>query len=180
MPQPLDLVVYRRIFFDIGIGLGYVGFWLIIVIVGNEVFHRVIGEQFAQFRRHLGSQSLIGLHYQSGTLYLLYQPGGGRRFSGPGCPQQNDVFFPIVNPLRELGNRLRLIPRRLIGRLHFKRLLSATQIQLLTHVPQSTRDGGTKDGSENAVSVKNHVLVICWKLAAPDKLGEVTGCGAVW
>ena len=44
MAQALDVLINGGVFFDIGIGLRDIGFWLVVVVIGDEVFHRVIGQ----------------------------------------------------------------------------------------------------------------------------------------
>ena len=47
--QFVDLVVDRGIFFDIGIGSCYIGFRLVIIIVTDEVLHRILREELLEF-----------------------------------------------------------------------------------------------------------------------------------
>jgi hypothetical protein len=46
--QPLDLLVDRGVLLYIGIGLRDVRLGLVVVVVGDEVFDRVVGQQLAE------------------------------------------------------------------------------------------------------------------------------------
>ena len=61
--QFVDIVVDGRVFFDIGIGRGDVGFRLIIIIITDEIFHGVVRKQSPEFAVQLGGQSfIVGQH----------------------------------------------------------------------------------------------------------------------
>ena len=45
MAHPIDLFVDQRVLLDIGIGCRYVGLWLVVVVVADEVVNGVIGKQ---------------------------------------------------------------------------------------------------------------------------------------
>ena len=49
MAHPVDGLVHARFLFDIGIGARHIGFGLVIIVIGNEIFHRIIGEEALEF-----------------------------------------------------------------------------------------------------------------------------------
>ena len=57
--QTLDLVVDGGVLFNIGVRLGDIRLRLVIVVVGNEVFHGVFREKLPEFRAQLRSQRLV-------------------------------------------------------------------------------------------------------------------------
>ena len=59
VPEALDLVVDARVLLDEGIRGGDVGLRLIVVVIGDEVFHRVVGKELLELAAKLGSQYFI-------------------------------------------------------------------------------------------------------------------------
>ena len=64
MPQALNLVVDRRVLFDIGVGMGDVGLRLVIIVIRNEVFDGVFREEFPEFAAKLSGKYLVMCQYQ--------------------------------------------------------------------------------------------------------------------
>ena len=112
--QPLDLLVDRGVLLDVGVGLGDVGLGLVVVVVGDEVLDRVVGEQLAQLVGELGGQRLVGLHHQQRSLHLLGHPRHGRGLAGAGGAEQHDVLHAALDPLGDLRDRRRLVAGRLV------------------------------------------------------------------
>ena len=52
--HPVDLLIYRGVFFDIGVGARHIGFGLVIVIIADEIFHRIVGEKALKLAIELG------------------------------------------------------------------------------------------------------------------------------
>ena len=99
MPQPLDLVVDRGVLLDVGVRLRDVGLGLVVVVVGDEVLDRVVGQQLAELVGQLGGQGLVGRHHQGRPLDLLDQPGGRGRLAGAGRAEQHGVLLPGPDPV---------------------------------------------------------------------------------
>ena len=59
MAQAVDFFIDGRIFFDISVGMGNIGFRLVVIVVRNEVLHRIVGEKLPEFTAQLGRQRLI-------------------------------------------------------------------------------------------------------------------------
>ena len=112
VPQPLDLVVDRRVLLDVGVGLRDVGLGLVVVVVGDEVLDRVVGQQLAELVGQLGGQGLVGRHHQGGPLQPLDQPGGRRGLAGAGRAEQHDVALAAPDPPLQVVDRLRLVAGR--------------------------------------------------------------------
>ena len=62
--QALDLLVDVGLFFDVQVVAGDVGFRLVVIVVGDEVFDRVLGEELLELGVQLGSQGLVVRHHQ--------------------------------------------------------------------------------------------------------------------
>ena len=96
--QPLDLVVDRRVLLDVGVRLRDVRLGLVVVVVGDEVLDRVVGQQLAELGGELRRQRLVGSHHQGRPLQPLDQPGGGRGLAGAGGAEQHDVALAALDP----------------------------------------------------------------------------------
>ena len=132
----LDLLVDRGVLLDVGVGLGDVGLRLVVVVVGDEVDHGVVGEELAHLARHLGGEGLVGLHDERGAVEAL--DGLGHRV---GLARARDAHERLVakatlHAVGELVYGLRLVAGGLVGRYHVERLagaLAAKAHQLAAH-----------------------------------------------
>ena len=131
--QPLDLVVDRRVLLDVGVRLRDVGLGLVVVVVGDEVLDRVVGQQLAELVGELRGQRLVGRHDQGRALQPLDQPGGGRRLAGAGRAEQDDVLLAGLDPPRQLVDRRRLVARGLEVADHLERRHSALEVGGRSH-----------------------------------------------
>ena len=100
VPEPLDLVVHRRVLLDVGVGLRDVGLGLVVVVVAHEVLDRVLGEDLAELVRQLRRQRLVGRDHERGSLDPLDQVGDGERLPGAGGPQERHVLLTRLHALR--------------------------------------------------------------------------------
>ena len=82
---------------------------LVVVVVGDEVLHRVVGQQFPEFVGELGGEGLVLHHHQGGPLDLLDQPGGGGALAGTGGAEQDNVLFAVPDALGQFGDGRRLV-----------------------------------------------------------------------
>ncbi len=58
-PQPLDVLVDRRVLLDVHVGGRDVGLGLVVVVVGNEVLDGVAGQELPQLAVELGGEGLV-------------------------------------------------------------------------------------------------------------------------
>ena len=128
VPQPLDLVVDRRVLLDVGVRLRDVRLRLVVVVVGHEVLDRVVREELPQLVGVLRGQRLVRLHHQDRALHLLGQPGHRRGLAGAGRTQQHDVLLARVDPLDQLLDGLRLVAGRREVADHLERGDGALQV----------------------------------------------------
>src|SRR3989344_4021167 len=59
MSQTLDIFIDICLFLDVGVGNGYVCFWLIKIVVGNEVVYGILGEKIPIFGGKLRRKRLV-------------------------------------------------------------------------------------------------------------------------
>ena len=67
-PQPLDFLVHGGVLLDIGVGRGNVGLGLVIVVVADEVFDRILGEEGLELGIKLGREGLVVGDDEGGSL----------------------------------------------------------------------------------------------------------------
>ena len=70
MSEPVNLFIDRCLFLDIGSTLHDIGLWLVIVIVRDEIMHRILWKKLLEFLSELRSEGFIVRHDEGGTLEL--------------------------------------------------------------------------------------------------------------
>ena len=95
------------VFFDIGITGRDVGLRLVVIVIGNKVFHCIIGKELPHLSVQLRRQGLVRREDQRGTLHFLNKVGNGEGLAGTRYAQQRllrDAVFgwtdTIVQSLR--------------------------------------------------------------------------------
>ena len=119
-PQAVDLIVGGGVLGDIGVGVGDIGLWLVVIVIGHEILHRVVGEKLLELGTQLGGQGLVVGQHQGGALDALDDLGHGEGLAGAGDAQQHLLLQPVLNALRQRGNGLRLVAGGLVFRNDFK------------------------------------------------------------
>ena len=79
----LNVFVHRSIFFDEGIRAWDVRFRLVVVVVGDEVLHRVFREERFHFAIQLGRQRFVRRQHHRRTLQVSNHVGNGKGFPRP-------------------------------------------------------------------------------------------------
>ena len=120
MSHFFDFFINLRIFFNIGVRTGYIGFRLIIIVIGYKVFHGIIREKFFELTIQLCCQRFIVGNYQCRTIGLSNDVCHSECFTGACYPQHNLFGISAVQPIYQLGYGLRLISGRFIFRYKFK------------------------------------------------------------
>ena len=77
-PQPVDLFVDLGIFFNVGIRARNIRFRLIVIVVGDKIFDRVIGKELAELAVKLGGERLVMGHDQGRLLHGFDDFGHGK------------------------------------------------------------------------------------------------------
>ena len=109
MSEFVDLVVNGRIFFNVGIALREVCFGLIIIIVADEILHRVTGKEFFELAAELGRQDFVGRDHQRRQLDLFDHLGRGIGLTGTGHPEQGLVRQAFPQTADQAGDRPGLV-----------------------------------------------------------------------
>ena len=110
----LDLVVDGGVFLDVGVGARDVGFGLVVVEVGDEVFDRVGGEEVFELGVELSREGLVVRHDQGRLADVPDHVGHREGLARAGDPEEGLVLVAGFDGLGELGNSLRLIAGGLV------------------------------------------------------------------
>jgi len=94
--EPLDLLVDRHILVDVGVGLLDVGFGLVVVVIRDEIFDRIIGVQISEFLVQLGRQRLVVGQHERRRIEFLDDPRDRVRLSGAGHAKQGLFVHPAL------------------------------------------------------------------------------------
>ncbi len=113
--QPVDLLVDGGGLLDIGVAGGDVGLRLVVIVIGNEVLHRRVGEEPLELGAELGRQGLVVGQHQRGLLDLLDDLGHGVGLAGARDAQQHLQFIAPEDAFAELLYGLWLVALRREG-----------------------------------------------------------------
>ena len=113
MTQFVDLVVDGEILFDISIRAGNVRFRLIVVVIGNEKLHAVLGEKLPELVAQLRGERLVVRDHERGAAAVFDDVRHREGLAAPRHAQKHLRAQSVPNSLGELFDRLRLIAGRL-------------------------------------------------------------------
>ncbi|MCY1174987.1 hypothetical protein D9M73_152070 [compost metagenome] len=105
----LDVVVDRRILLDEGVRGRHIGFRLVVVVVGNEIFHRVVREERLELPVQLRRQGLVRRQHQRRALHLGDHVGDAESLARAGHTEQRLVRQPGLDALDHQADGFRLI-----------------------------------------------------------------------
>ena len=114
--QAVYLVVDSAVLFDIGIGAGDIGLRLVVVVVGDEIFHGVVREKRAELGAELGGQRLVVGQHQRWAVALGDDVRHREGLAAAGDAQQGLAAVAPLYPLYQLCDGLRLVARGGVGR----------------------------------------------------------------
>ena len=118
--HPVDLLVDRAFLLDIGVGARDIGLRLVIVVIGDEIFHRIVGEQRLHLAIELRRQRLVRGQDQGRPLDLADHMRGGEGLARSGDAEKHLVALAILDALDQLLDRRRLVTCRRELRLQVK------------------------------------------------------------
>ena len=120
VPQPVDLVVDRRVLLDVEVLVRDVGLGLVVVVVGDEVLDRVVREELAELAAELRRQGLVVGEHERGPLDLLdHEPHRGR-LARAGDAEQRLEALAGLDALGQRGDRLGLVGHGRVGRVELE------------------------------------------------------------
>ena len=116
----LDMLVDAGILLDEGIGRRHVGLRLVVVVVADEIFDRIVREETLELAVQLRRQGLVRRHHQHRLLHRLDDVGDGVGLARSGHPEQGLPRDPGFEAVDQATDRLRLVAGRPIGRDEFE------------------------------------------------------------
>ena len=109
MAHAIDLLVDGGFFFDIGVGARHIGLGLVVVVVRNEILHRVVREKAFHLAVKLRRQGLVGRQNQRRAAQFLDHMGDGEGFARAGDAQQHLIHLTLAHPADQFPNGRRLV-----------------------------------------------------------------------
>jgi hypothetical protein len=109
MAHLIDVVIDERVFLDIGVAGWDIGLWLVVIVITHKKFDCILREKLLEFTVELGRQGLVMGDDQGGSLDPLNHVGHGESLSRAGYAQKDLVGSPLLNPLAQSLDGLRLI-----------------------------------------------------------------------
>ena len=79
MAHTVNLLVNRTVLFDVGVGTRDISLGLVIIVIADEIFDRVIREEGFEFAVELRGEGFVQRQYRRGALHL---PDDMRRDEG--------------------------------------------------------------------------------------------------
>ena len=138
VPQALDLVVDRGVLLDVGVGGRDVRLGLVVVVVRDEVLHRVLGEGLAELVRELGRERLVGRDDDRRPLDAFDHVGDRERLARPGRAEQGDVGLAGPDALDQVVDGRGLVTGRNVVGVDLERG-HGTSVGAAADVPTSGR-----------------------------------------
>ena len=109
----LDVFVDAGIFLDKQIFRRHISFGLVVVVIRDEILHRVFREKLAHFGIQLRRQRLVGRHDDRRHPQTRNHMRHGVGLAGTGDAQQRLIRQAVAQSFSELVDGLRLVARRL-------------------------------------------------------------------
>ena len=120
MAHAVDLLVDRGFLFYVGVGARDIGLGLVIIVVGDEILHRVVREEALELAIELRRESLVGRQDQRRALRRLDDLRHGEGLAGAGDAEQHLIALVRRDALDELPDRLGLVALGLEFRHHLE------------------------------------------------------------
>jgi len=108
----LDVLVDRTVLLDEGVRRGHIGLGLVVIVVTDEVFDRVVREERFELAVQLRGQGLVRGHDQRRLLHLLDHVGDGVGLARAGHAKQGLLGHAGLEVGRQLLDRRRLVACR--------------------------------------------------------------------
>ena len=115
MPQHVDLFVDRRGLGDVGVRDRHIGLGLVVVVIGDEIFDRVVRKELAQLIAELGCQGLVVGQHQRRTAGALNHIGDRKGFTRARGTQERLIALTPLDTLHQGVDRRRLIAVGAVG-----------------------------------------------------------------
>ncbi len=140
-PHLLDVLVDRRILLDEQVALRHVGLGLVVVVVADEVLHRVLREELAELAVQLRGQRLVGREHDGRAAHLRDDVGHREGLARPRHAEQGLEREAVVQPLADLRDGRGLVARRGIRLEQLERRIGVRNELALGHLGRAAAIG---------------------------------------
>ena len=106
------MLIDGAVLFDEQIALGHVGLGLVVVVVADEVFHRVLRKELTELAVELRRQRLVGRKHNGSPAQACNHIGHGEGLARAGHTQQGLEHFSRVHPFHQQVDGGGLVTRR--------------------------------------------------------------------
>ena len=130
----LDVLVDRAVLFNKEVTLRHVGFGLVVVVVTDEIFHRILGEELAKLAVKLCCQRFVGRKHNGRTPQTRNHVGHGEGLARAGHAEQGLEHFTVFHTTHQLADSLRLVTGRRIRLVQLERRIGIAHKRSRTHL----------------------------------------------
>ena len=113
MAHAVDLLVDRGILLDIGVGARDIGFRLVVIVIADEIFDRVVGKEALELAVELRRQRLVRRQDQRRALRLLDHLRHGESLARAGDAEQHLAAVVTADAFDQIGDGPRLVALRI-------------------------------------------------------------------
>ena len=114
MAHAVDLLVDGAFLLDIGVGPRHIGLGLIVIVVGDEIFDRVVGEEGFELPVELRRQGLVGRQNQGGPVGAGDHLRHGEGLARAGHAQQHLIALMFADGVHQLSDGAGLVALGLV------------------------------------------------------------------
>ena len=107
----VDRLVYAAFLLDIGVGPRHIGLGLVIVVIADEIFDRIVRKEALELAIELRREDLVGREDQRRALQLLDHLRHGEGLARSGNAQQHLIALALPGGIDQLADRGRLVAR---------------------------------------------------------------------
>ena len=112
--HPVDRLIDRALFLDEEIGARDIGFGLVVIVIGNEIFDGIVGEEGFELAIKLGGEGLVMGEDQSRALGRFDDFRHGEGLARARRAEEDLIALALLDALDKFGNGGDLIAGRLI------------------------------------------------------------------
>ena len=91
----LNTFVDAQLFVNVQVSFGKVGFRLVVIVVGDKIFHGIVGKVAHHFLMQLTSKRLVVAHDEGRDVELLNDVRHRKRLAATGHAKQDTPFLAI-------------------------------------------------------------------------------------
>ena len=123
MAQTVDLLIDGAVLLNIGVSAWYIRLRLVVIVVTDEILHRVVRKKLLELCTKLRSQRFVVRQHQRGAVEVRNDVCHRKRFAAACHTQERLTFIALQQPVRQLCDGLGLVARGLVRRLENKSVL---------------------------------------------------------